>query len=139
MADHMILYIDPGTGGMLFTVMFAVFGVLFFSLHALFDKMKFRLSGGKTAKMSGEKYPLVIFSDHKRYWNVFKPIADELEARHQKAVYLTCSEDDPALKAKYEYITAEFIGDFLPAYRFFKRQIRWSGIPISFRIFHSLL
>ena len=25
-----------------------------------------------------------------------------------------------------------------PAYRFLKRQIRWSGIPISFRIFHSL-
>ena len=25
-----------------------------------------------------------------------------------------------------------------PANRFFKRQVRWSGIPISFRIFHSL-
>ena len=26
-----------------------------------------------------------------------------------------------------------------PAYRFLKRQVRWSGVPISFRIFHSLL
>ena len=26
-----------------------------------------------------------------------------------------------------------------PAYRFLKRQVRWSGISISFRIFHSLL
>ena len=26
-----------------------------------------------------------------------------------------------------------------PAYRFLKRQVRWSGIPISFRTFHSLL
>ena len=26
-----------------------------------------------------------------------------------------------------------------PAYRFLKRQIRWSGIPTSFRIFHSSL
>ena len=26
-----------------------------------------------------------------------------------------------------------------PAYRFLKRQVRWSGIPISFRIFRSLL
>ena len=26
-----------------------------------------------------------------------------------------------------------------PAYRFFKRQVRWSGMPISFRIFHSWL
>ena len=28
---------------------------------------------------------------------------------------------------------------YLPAYRFLKRQVRWSGIPISLRIFHSLL
>ena len=26
-----------------------------------------------------------------------------------------------------------------PAYRFLKKQVRWSGIPISFRIFHSFL
>ena len=26
-----------------------------------------------------------------------------------------------------------------PAYRFLRRQIRWSGIPISWRIFHTLL
>ena len=26
-----------------------------------------------------------------------------------------------------------------PAYRFLRRQLRWSGIPISLRIFHSLL
>ena len=26
-----------------------------------------------------------------------------------------------------------------PAYRFLKRQVRWSGSPISFKIFHSLL
>ena len=26
-----------------------------------------------------------------------------------------------------------------PAYRFLKRQVRWSGSPISWRIFHSLL
>ena len=26
-----------------------------------------------------------------------------------------------------------------PAYRFLKSQVRWSGIPISFRIFHSFL
>ena len=26
-----------------------------------------------------------------------------------------------------------------PAYRFLRRQVRWSGIPISWRVFHSLL
>ena len=29
--------------------------------------------------------------------------------------------------------------DSWPVYRFLKRQVRWSDIPISFRIFHSLL
>ena len=28
---------------------------------------------------------------------------------------------------------------YWPAYRFLRRQVRWSGIPISFKIFHSLL
>ena len=28
---------------------------------------------------------------------------------------------------------------FWPAYRFHRRQVRWSGIPTSWRIFHSLL
>ena len=26
-----------------------------------------------------------------------------------------------------------------PAYRFLRRQVRWSGLPVSFRIFHSFL
>ena len=111
MITHKLLYIDPGTGGMLFTVMFAMFGVLFFSLRTLIDKMKFRISGGKKAKINSEKYPLVIFSDHKRYWNTFEPIVDELEKRKQKTVFLTCSEDDPAFDKKYEYVTCEYIGE----------------------------
>lgn len=106
-----VLYIDPGTGGMLFTILFGIFGVAVFSLRALFMKLKFRLSGGKTAKINDSKIPLAIFTDHKRYWNVFEPILDELEKRKQKTVYLTCSEDDPVFKKKYEYITAEFIGE----------------------------
>ena len=106
-----VLYIDPGTGGMLFTVLFGIFGVAIFGFRALLMKLKFSMGSDKNAKINNEKLPIVIFSDHKRYWNVFKPIADELEARKQKAVYLTCSEDDPALSAKYEYITAEFIGE----------------------------
>ena len=109
--NHMVLYIDPGTGGMLFTVLFAMFGVFFFSVHALINKMMFHVSAGKQAKNSGEKYPLVIFSDHKRYWNTFEPIVEELEKQKQKTVYMTCSEDDPAFSKNYEYIKCEYIGE----------------------------
>ena len=106
-----VLYIDPGTGGMLFTILFGIFGVAVFSFRALIMKLKFRISGGKSAKINDQKIPIAIFTDHKRYWNVFEPIMDELEKRKQRTVYLTCSKDDPAFNKKYEYITCEFLGE----------------------------
>ena len=106
-----VLYIDPGTGGMLFTILFGIFGVAVFSFRALIMKLKFRISGGKSAKINDQKIPVAIFTDHKRYWNVFEPIMDELEKRKQRTVYLTCSKDDPAFNKKYEYITCEFLGE----------------------------
>lgn len=104
------LYIDPGTGGMLFTVLFGIVSVAVFSLRALFLKLKFS-SGGKGAKTNKKKIPIAIFTDHKRYWNVFEPLLNEFEKRHQKVVYFTCSKDDPIFDKKYEYITGEFLGE----------------------------
>lgn len=106
-----VLYIDPGTGGMLFTILFGIFGVAVFSLRALMLKLKYRISGGKNAKISDQKLPIAIFTDHKRYWNVFEPLLNEFEKRKQKVVYLTCSKDDPFFDKRYEYITGEFIGE----------------------------
>ncbi|MCR5383220.1 MAG: CDP-glycerol glycerophosphotransferase family protein [Saccharofermentans sp.] len=106
-----VLYIDPGTGGMLFTILFGLFGVVVFALRTVMMKVKFRASGGKTSKVNENKMPIVFYTDHKRYWNVFEPLLDEFEKRHQKTVYLTGSEDDPVFKKKYEYITGQFIGE----------------------------
>ena len=111
MESLMVLYIDPGTGGMLFTILFGIFGVAVFSIRALLLKLKYRVSGGKSAKISDQKIPIAIFTDHKRYWNVFEPLLDEFERRKQKVTYLTCSKDDPVFNKKYEYITGEFIGE----------------------------
>ena len=78
--DHLItLYIDPGTGGMLFTILFGIFGVAVFSIRALMLKIKYRASGGKSARINDQKLPIVIFTDHKRYWNVFEPLLDEFQ------------------------------------------------------------
>ena len=105
------LYIDPGTGGMLFTVLFGILSVVVFSLRALMLKLKFSAGGGKAVKANGKKIPIAVFTDHKRYWNVFEPLLDEFEKRHQKVVYYTCSKDDPIFNKKYEYITGEFLGE----------------------------
>lgn len=105
----MRLYIDPGTGSMLFTVLIGVLGAAIYSLRALLLKIRFRLSGGK-AEINEKRLPFVIFSDDKRYWSVFEPVCRELDRRGQDVVYMTASEDDPALDNKYEHIKAEFIG-----------------------------
>ena len=76
-------------------------------------KLKFSSRGKVEVE---EKIPLVIFTDHKRYWNVFEPICDELEKRKISCVYMTESEDDPALDKKYEFIEARFIGSGNKAY-----------------------
>lgn len=105
------LYIDPGTGSMLFSILIGLAAAAVFGAKALFLKLKFLFSGGKSdAKNSSQKIPYVIYSDHKRYWNVFKPICDEFEKRKIPLVFYTSSEDDPALTCKYEYVKTEFIG-----------------------------
>ena len=75
----MRLYIDPGTGSMLFTILIGMIsaGVYFFRDQMV--KIRFWLSGGRTEKNTGDNPDFVIFSDSKRYWNVFEPICDEFE------------------------------------------------------------
>ena len=105
----MTFYIDPGTGSMLFTILLGVLGAAFYSLRMLFIKLRFRMNGGK-AQENEKKLPIVIFSDDKRYWTVFEPICRELDARGADVVYMTASEDDPALDNTYAHVKAEFIG-----------------------------
>ncbi len=105
-----LLYIDPGTGSMLFAILIGLIGALQYVLKSWLVKVRFRLSGGKNAEAAQEKLPLVIFSDDKRYWTVFEPVCRELCARGTEVTYMTGSEDDPALTCDYEHLHAEFIG-----------------------------
>lgn len=105
----MRLYIDPGTGSMLFTILIGVVGACVYSLRMLLIKLRFRLSGGKV-DAAAKKIPMAIFSDDKRYWNIFEPICRELSKRGREVTYLTASEDDPALACAYPHFHAEFIG-----------------------------
>lgn len=105
----MRLYIDPGTGSMLFTILIGIIGASIYSLRMMLIKIRFKLSGGKV-ELNNNRIPFVIFSDHKRYWNIFEPICREMNARGKDVVYMTASPDDPALNCPYEHVKAEFIG-----------------------------
>ena len=106
----MTLYIDPGTGSMLFTILLGVIGAGIYSLRMLMIKVKFAISGGKV-DVDKNKVPFVIYSDDKRYWNVFSPICKEMNKRGKDIVYLTSSQDDPVFDCGYEHVQAKFIGE----------------------------
>ena len=105
-----VSYIDPGTGSMLFTLLVGLLSASYFFVRKLVIKARFALSGGRVEK-NAERMPIVIFSDDKRYWNVFGSVCDELERRGQEATFWTASPDDPALEQDYEHVTCEFIGE----------------------------
>ncbi|MBR4208329.1 MAG: CDP-glycerol glycerophosphotransferase family protein [Lachnospiraceae bacterium] len=110
----MLAYIDPGTGSMLFSILIGIFAAVVFFFQKLIIKVKFLLSGGRAdraAAMNAEKIPFLIFSESGRYWNTFKPVCDEFEKRGVDITYWTASEEDPALKEKYEHVKTEFIGE----------------------------
>ena len=79
-------------------------------LLALAMVLSLAACGGK-AEAGTQKIPLVIFSDDKRYWSIFAPICRELDKRGMDVVYMTASEDDPALRNPYPHVKAEFIGN----------------------------
>ena len=110
MDKGILLYIDPGTGSMLFTILLGIIGTGMFFAKKLIMKIRFRLSGGK-ADVSKDVLPYVIFSESKNYLTTFKPVCDEFEKRGIQVNYWTASEDDPLLKEPYEHVKCEFIGE----------------------------
>ena len=106
----MLLYIDPGTGGMLFTILLGLMGGVIYFFSSLFVKIKYSVGGRNKIKQDAGKIPLVFFTDHKRYWNIYEPILDELESRGVAVTYLTMSEDDPFFSKEYKYMKGEYIG-----------------------------
>ncbi len=105
----MLLYIDPGTGSMLFTILIGVVGAGIYSLRMLMIKLRYKISGGKV-ETSSAKIPFLIYSDDKRYWTVFEPICREMDRRGRDVVYWTASSDDPVLNCPYPHVKAECIG-----------------------------
>ena len=103
-----LLYIDPGTGSMLFTVLIGVISAAVYSIRVFAMKAKVKL--GARGKADADREDIVVFSDNKRYWTVFEPVLKELGNRGCRVLYLTASEDDPAFASSPENVRAEYIG-----------------------------
>lgn len=96
---------------MLFAILIGIVGALNYVARTVLVKIRFILSGGKNAETNAERIPFAVFSDNKRYWNVFEPVCREFDRRGIDVVYLTASSDDPALSCGLDHVKGEFIGE----------------------------
>jgi len=105
------LYIDPGTGSALFSILIGAAATVYFLGRALILKLKVFLSGGKASGAASLDHQFVIYCEGKQYWNVFKPILDEFENRKVTLLYLTSAQDDPVFDTSWSFVKPEYIGE----------------------------
>ena len=107
------LYIDPGTGSMLFSILIGAAATLFFLAKAALIKIKLLFSAKKngvaTTDTNYKKY--VVYNEGMQYWNVFKPVCDEFEKRQIELTYYTSAQNDPCFEQNYKFVKPEFIGE----------------------------
>jgi hypothetical protein len=98
---------------MLFSILIGAAATLYFLARAFIIKAKVFFSGSraKVGTAAGTASPYVIYCEASQYWNLFRPILDELEKRGLDAAYLTSVENDPAFQAGYQYVRPEYIGE----------------------------
>ncbi len=104
-----LLYIDPGTGSILFSIVIGLITTLYFLGKTAFIKLKVLIYRDK-AKIAQSTNDIVMYSEGKKYWNVFLPICNEFEKNKTNIIFYTSSEDDPVFLQNYEYIKPEYIG-----------------------------
>lgn len=107
-----LLYIDPGTGSMLFSVIIGAAATLFFLGKAAILKLKLLFSAKKDGIATDTHYKkYVVYNEGVQYWNLFKPILDEFEKRKIELIYYTSAKNDPCFEQNYEFVKPEFIGN----------------------------
>ena len=115
--SSLFCYIDPGTGSLLFSALFGIIGTLFFLSKALLIKLKtFSFADKVNKKENISKAKIIIYGEDKRYYNVFKPIIEELINLEIPTIYYSSSEDDKIFEIKSDFLKSEFIGTGNKAY-----------------------
>ena len=115
-----LLYIDPGTGSMLISVLLGAVATIYFFLRALIIRVKASFSSSKHKYSIDNAFPYVIYGENPRYWNLFKPVVDEFEKRQIPLLYLAPDEKDPVFGNSYTHITPKAIGEGSKAYGYLR-------------------
>jgi len=98
----MILYIDPGTSGLIINFLIAIFSSFVYFFRKLFFK--------KLIKKSSDKLDITLFSEGNQYKNTFLPIVNELINKKVSFNYYTLDYKDDLLNIESEFINSSFLG-----------------------------
>lgn len=98
----MVLYIDPGTSGLIINFLIAVFS----SVVYFFRKLFFR----KLIKKPSKKHDITLFSEGNQYKNTFLPIVNQLIKKKVSFNYYTLDYKDDLLNIDSEFINSSFLG-----------------------------
>lgn len=112
MLNSILLYLDPGSGSMLFSAVVGIIATLYFLIKGVFFKLLNLPAylAGKKAK-TAVKDNIVFYSEGGQYWNIFKPIVEELNNRNISCTYLSSKENDEGLNVELENVKTKYIGE----------------------------
>lgn len=105
-----LMYIDPGTGSLLISVLFGIIATILYSIKGLFYKASLAVSASGKKNLADYSDQIVFFSEGKAYWRVFKPVIDEMINKKQKVVYLSAEKNDEGLFISSEYVETHYLG-----------------------------
>ncbi len=106
-----LAYVDPGTGSMLFTIVTGLAVAVYFAAKSAWIRFKTVFAGRRASRtVSARRERVVIYSEGKRYWNVFLPVVEELERRGIEAAFFTSEQDDPVFARTSSLIRPQYIG-----------------------------
>lgn len=98
----MILYIDPGTSGLIINFLIAIFSSIIYFFRKLFFKRLIKKTSGQ--------FDISLFSEGNQYKNTFLPIINELIKKKIYFNYYTLDYKDEVLNIESNYINSSFLG-----------------------------
>lgn len=91
-------YLDPGSGSMLLYALIGILTTLLYSFKNFYYRFIRWITGkNAVAHTSVDSAPIVIHSEGSKYWNVFKPLIEHLDAEGIPYLYVSPDQNDPAI------------------------------------------
>lgn len=117
-----MLYLDPGTGSLLFSVIVGIASTAYFVAKDLFYRAGTRLrmlmspqssTGARAAQRT--EHAVVFYGEGRQYQTTFLPLLQEMARRGLPCLYLSSDPEDPLLALgddhRYPLLQTECIGD----------------------------